>query len=278
MRAQIRRARCALRCVPRGGRFLLPDVGRQRGKAHAGVNAAVRPKHGRAQPRQAKAAAVKRLAVFALAPAHRRADATLLARHHLLQARQAVGEGVLAHLDADPAPTHLVRHGGGGAGAEKAVEDEVAGVGGDIQNLCEKPFGLWCREQVGTNIEILLLTLRLAVVACLKQICPKRRGRKAFHFVEIGPPLYARHIFIEPNLTGRQLLLHRCWLPSPTVRRGLNTIAIRCRQYIFQVFTGLRRVERISVKPWATRIVIVIPEVRALFYCVLLDSEPARRS
>ena len=51
--------------------------------------------------------------------------------------------GVLAHLDANPAPAHLVCHGGGGAGAEKAVEDEVVGVGCDVEDALDQPFWLW---------------------------------------------------------------------------------------------------------------------------------------
>ena len=116
--------RCARRGVggvQGGAGFLLPDEGGQRGKAHFGVDSAGGVKNRRAQAGKTKAAAAL--------PAHRRADAALLAGYHLLQARQAVRGGVLAHLDADPAPAHLVRHGGGGAGSEEAVEDEVAGVG-----------------------------------------------------------------------------------------------------------------------------------------------------
>src|SRR5690606_27834388 len=41
---------------------------------------------------------------------------------------------------------HLVRHRGGGAGAEEAVEDEVAWVGGDLQDTLDQPLRLWCRE------------------------------------------------------------------------------------------------------------------------------------
>ena len=47
---------------------------------------------------------------------------------------QAVRAGVFAHFDADPAPPHLVRHRRRGAGAEEGVEDEVAFVGGDVED------------------------------------------------------------------------------------------------------------------------------------------------
>jgi hypothetical protein len=42
-----------------------------------------------------------------------------------------MGARVFAHFDTDPTAAHFVGHGSGGAGAEEAVEDEVAGVGGE---------------------------------------------------------------------------------------------------------------------------------------------------
>jgi hypothetical protein len=55
------------------------------------------------------------------------APGVLVAVDDLAQAGRAVGDGVLAQLDADPAAAHLVGDGSGGAGAEEGVEDEVAG-------------------------------------------------------------------------------------------------------------------------------------------------------
>ena len=54
--------------------------------------------------------------------------------------------GVLAHLNADVAAAHFVRHCRSGAGAEKGVEDEVAGVGGDMEDTLNKAFGFWSSE------------------------------------------------------------------------------------------------------------------------------------
>ena len=59
-----------------------------------------------------------------------------------------MGGGVFTHLDADPAPAHLVGDGGCGAGAEEAVEDEVTGVGGDIQDALKQSFWLWGFESI----------------------------------------------------------------------------------------------------------------------------------
>jgi hypothetical protein len=44
---------------------------------------------------------------------------------------------VLAHFNTDVATAHLVGNGGGRAGAEEAVEDEVVGVGGDVNDSTE---------------------------------------------------------------------------------------------------------------------------------------------
>ncbi len=58
--------------------------------------------------------------------------ALIFAVDDFLQARNDVGVAVLAQLDHDPAATHLVGDGAGGAGTGEGVEDEVAGVGGDF--------------------------------------------------------------------------------------------------------------------------------------------------
>ena len=45
--------------------------------------------------------------------------------------------GVLAHFNADIATPHLVRHCRSSAGPEKGVEDEIAGVGGDVEHVLD---------------------------------------------------------------------------------------------------------------------------------------------
>ena len=52
-------------------------------------------------------------------------------------------DGVLAHFNADVAAAHLVRYGGGGAGAEEGVEDEVAGVGEKLEDALDESFWLF---------------------------------------------------------------------------------------------------------------------------------------
>lgn len=67
-------------------------------------------------------------------PFHRLRDPALLSVDNLLQSRDAVGDGVLPHLDADVPPSHLVRHGACGPGAEERVEDKITKVGGNVDN------------------------------------------------------------------------------------------------------------------------------------------------
>jgi hypothetical protein len=50
---------------------------------------------------------------------------------------------MLPQLDHDPAPPHLMRHRTGGAGAGEGVEDEVAGVGGNVNNPMQQSLRLW---------------------------------------------------------------------------------------------------------------------------------------
>lgn len=71
-------------------------------------------------------------------------NAALFASDDFLQAWTAMGSGMFAHLDADVAATHLVSDGRSGAGAEKAVEHEVTGVGGKLQNTLNQ--ALWLRR------------------------------------------------------------------------------------------------------------------------------------
>ena len=59
-----------------------------------------------------------------------------------------MGNGVLAHFDADIATTHLVGNRGSSAGAEKRVKDEVTGVGGDVENALDQAFGLGGQEDI----------------------------------------------------------------------------------------------------------------------------------
>ena len=93
------------------------------------------------------AKAVEAEATAAL-PADAFGDAALFSLNHFVQARDAVANGVVAHFNADVAAAHLVRDGGGGAGAEEGVEDEVAGVGGDVEDALDEAFGFWCVEGI----------------------------------------------------------------------------------------------------------------------------------
>lgn len=52
-----------------------------------------------------------------------------------------MGVGMVADLDHDPPPPHLVRNGPGGAGASEGVEDEIAGVRREIKTPLDQRFG-----------------------------------------------------------------------------------------------------------------------------------------
>ncbi|OIQ86933.1 hypothetical protein GALL_311920 [mine drainage metagenome] len=116
--------------------FEMPDVSGERAKAHGSVDVAVGVEGGLAQGVEAETAAAF--------PAHGFADAALLAVDDLLQARDAMGAGMVAHLDTDPATAHLVGHGGCGAGAEKGVENEVVVRRGNSNNVTYQQF--WLRR------------------------------------------------------------------------------------------------------------------------------------
>ena len=67
-------------------------------------------------------------------PADALGDTGLLAVNDFPQTRNAMADGVLAHLDTDIPPAHLMRHRSRRAGSEEGVEDEIAGVGGDVED------------------------------------------------------------------------------------------------------------------------------------------------
>tara|TARA_R110002049_G_scaffold120546_4_gene275065 strand:- start:4496 stop:4789 length:294 start_codon:yes stop_codon:yes gene_type:complete len=55
---------------------------------------------------------------------------------------------MVAHLDPDPATAHLVRDGCGGPGTEEAVEDEVAGVRGNVEDALNEAFGFGRSKEI----------------------------------------------------------------------------------------------------------------------------------
>ena len=92
----------------------------------SGADVAFLVEHRRAEPVEAEAAATLSSRPLSEMP-------PCSPSMTLCEPRRAVGDGVVAHFDADLAPPHLVRDRRRGAGAEKGVEHEVAGVGGDSQ-------------------------------------------------------------------------------------------------------------------------------------------------
>ena len=77
-------------------------------------------------------------------PVPRLGDAAwVISGDDLVQAYLAVGVGMVAHLNADIPPPHFVGDGGGGAGAEEGVQNQVTGVGGNVDDALNKTFWLW---------------------------------------------------------------------------------------------------------------------------------------
>ena len=105
--------------------------------------------------------------------------------------------GVLAHFNADIAASHLVRHCRSRAGAEKGVEDEVAGVGGDVENCVE------------------LRRFRALGVSKMTPLQPKRSSLPPLGFAVL---LYLPHLYAckPPTSDGRQALR------SPLTRNIFN--------------------------------------------------------
>ena len=105
----------------------MPDVSRQCGEAHRRIDAPVLVERRLAQ--RAKTDSTAAL------PVHRLADAALLTLDYLLQARNAMRAGMIAHLNTDITTTHLVSDSGSRTTAKEAVEHDVIGFGGECQNF-----------------------------------------------------------------------------------------------------------------------------------------------
>ena len=94
-------------------RFDEPDMGGQGRETDTGGNVARLVKHRVAQTIEPEAAPAF--------PAHGFGNPALLALNDFAQARGAMGDGVLAHFDADIAAAHFVGHGGGRAGTQEGI-------------------------------------------------------------------------------------------------------------------------------------------------------------
>ena len=137
--------------APRAAGLAEIDVGGQHGKGDVGANLPRLVEHRRAEAVEAKPAATL--------PADAFGNAALFAVDDLVQARNAMADGVRAHFDADVAAAHLVCYRRGGAGAEEGIEDEVAGVGGDVEDALQEAFGLGgieCVRCAEENVYLLL--------------------------------------------------------------------------------------------------------------------------
>lgn len=67
-------------------------------------------------------------------PVDRFGNTALLTFDHLLEAGEAVRNGMFPHFNADVSTSHFVRHGAGGPRTEEGVENEITGIGGYCDN------------------------------------------------------------------------------------------------------------------------------------------------
>lgn len=116
---------------------------RECGKADTFVNSAFLIKDSFAQTIEAEPAATL--------PADRSRNSTLFTVNHLLQARHAMGHSMFTHFNTDIAPPHFVGNSSRGAGAKEGVQDEVAGVGSDMEDTLNECFRLWSAKHIVTK-------------------------------------------------------------------------------------------------------------------------------
>jgi hypothetical protein len=157
-----------------GAGFAQPQEGGQVGKAHLGVQLAVFAEQRRTQLHDAKAAAAL--------PVHGGADAALFALHHLAQAREAVGDGVFAPLDADPSAAHLVGDGGGGPGAQEGIEHKLTSQRGHFNDVPNEHLRLWRPEGRFARKQRLDFSLRILRMACFCVRPDGARNQASLHF------------------------------------------------------------------------------------------------
>src|SRR5690348_18159943 len=96
------------------------------------------------------------------------------------------------------------------------------------------------------------------------EVNPQCGWWQPFHIREICTTADSSHCFVEANLASPHLFLQCRQLPSPSIGRMTNDIAIWSGYVIHQVFSWLRRVQRVSIKPRATRVIVRILEMAAL--------------
>ncbi|KZY30215.1 hypothetical protein A3731_05415 [Roseovarius sp. HI0049] len=89
---------------------------------------------------------------------------------------------MVAHLDPDPAAAHLVGDSRRGAGTEKAVENEVAGVGSDVENALNQTLWLRCSEWLSTSAESHHFFFGLLIIPSILMRPPRVGHDPSLHF------------------------------------------------------------------------------------------------
>src|ERR1035441_6143816 len=80
---------------------------------------------------------------------------------------------MVAQLNPDPAPSHLVRYRRRCGGAEKGIEHQVARIAGDGENSMKQALWLRCIEGIFCTEQVVDLLLRFLIMPGLI-ICPPR--------------------------------------------------------------------------------------------------------
>ncbi len=88
-----------------------------------------------------------------------------------------MGDGMVAHFDADPASAHLVGDRRRRAGAEERVEHEVAGVGGDLNDSVNKSLRFRSAETHIRTKKGVGLLLGFISVPCVRVRPPSPRNQ-----------------------------------------------------------------------------------------------------
>ena len=61
--------------------------------------------------------------------------------NNLIHAHFAMGIGMIAHFHANPTPPHFLCDGSGSTGTEEGIKNQIAGIGGNMDDALNKLFG-----------------------------------------------------------------------------------------------------------------------------------------
>ncbi len=84
---------------------------------------------------------IEAIAAAAL-PVLRLGDAArIVSGNHFIQTNLTMSVGMAAHFHTDPASAHFLRNGSSGAGTKEGIKNQIAGIGGNMDDALNKLFG-----------------------------------------------------------------------------------------------------------------------------------------